>query len=634
MKKSPKYFFNLTRVLLMTCLISGTMVLAQDVSGSGELMSRDKIEPQYKWNLEDIYKTEDDWKNDFNWLKEKADEYVSFQGKIGNSAGELLACLKFDDEVSIKLQRVTLYSNLAKDLDLSNAKYQSMNEEVSSLYTKISTASSFIRPEILTIPENKLAEFLKSNKDLTVYKQKLDDLFRMKAHTLPKEQEELVALASPVMQVPYNTFSMFENADIEFPKVEGEDGKEVHISHGRYYAALYSQDRDYRERVYRGFYKPFMHYKNTLVSLFNGNIKTNIFNAKARKYKSSRAAALDVNNIPLEVYDNLVKIVNENLEPLHRWAKVKKEYLKINDLHAYDTYVTLFPSKEDKYSYEEGKELTLKALKPLGDKYIADLKNAYNNRWIDVYETKGKRSGAYSSGSTYGVHPYVLLNWNDQLNDVFTLAHEMGHNMHSFYTGNTQPFPYADYSIFLAEIASTANEALLLDYLIEHAKDKQEKLALIEKYLSNITTTFYRQTRFAEFEQETNEITEEGKSLNSEDLCKMYGDMYQKYWGPEMVVDTEETFTWARIPHFYYNFYVFQYATGFAASAALVAKIKKEGQPAIDKYLNFLSSGESEYPIETLKKAGVDMTSPEPVLAVVKKMNDLLDQMEELLKSK
>lgn len=365
--------------------------------------------------------------------------------------------------------------------------------------------------------------------------------------------------------------------------------------------------------------------------MFNGNLKSLNFSAKARKYSSDRAAALDENNIPLSVYDNLVNSAYNNTSPLHRWCEMKKKVLGLPDMHAYDTYVTLFPSVSKDYSYDEGVELVLKALAPLGEDYIKSLKTAFDNRWIDVYETKGKRSGAYSSGTTFGVHPYVLLNWNNQLNDVFTLAHEMGHNMHSYYTGLNQPYPYANYSIFVAEVASTMNEALLLDYLIEHASTKEEKLSLIEKNLNNITTTFYRQTRFAQYEQMVHEKTEKGEPLTADLLSDMYGELYQAYWGPGMTVDEEEKLTWTRIPHFYYNFYVYQYATSFAASQALAEKVKIEGKPAIEKYLKFLQSGSSVYPIDVLQITGVDMTSEETIMAVVKKMNSLLDQMEQLL---
>ena len=630
-----KNFFenNLLRSVLILNLIlnlfSSNLNIAQN---KGDLPNRKDIAVDQTWNLADIYATPDLWEKDYKLLESSISKYSEFKGKLGSSASELLNCLKFDDENGIRVSRLYLYSSLAKDLDLGNAENQARYERISALSSTLSAASSYIRPEILEIPENKLWEFVKNEVGLKVYEHQLQDLLRTKAHTLSPREEELMALSAPVREVPYNVFGMFNNADIQFPMVKGENGgDEIKISHGRYGAALYSTDRDYRKRVYKGLYEPFKNYKNTLVALFNGNIKASMFNVKARNYESTRAAALDANNIPLSVYDNLVNTVNQNLEPLHRWGKLKKKILGIDSLHAYDTYVTLFPGVKKEYNYEQSKEILLKALKPLGEDYLKSLQLAFNNRWIDVHETKGKRSGAYSSGVSYGVHPYVLLNWSDQLNDVFTFAHEMGHNMHSYYTEKNQPYPYANYSIFVAEVASTANEALLLDYLIENAETKEEKMALIENQLTSMTLTFFRQTRFAEYEELVHQKTEAGEALTPDVLCKLYGDMYQKYWGPEMVVDDEETYTWARIPHFYYNFYVYQYATSYAASQELVAQIKKEGQPAIDRFLSFLKAGSSKYPIDVLKTAGVDMTSPKPVLAVVNKMNELLDKLEALL---
>ncbi len=613
-------------------MMFGGNYLAQDEAGA--LPTRETIDEQYKWNLEDVYKTAADWEKDFQWVKENLNGYEKFEGKISESPQQLLAALKFDEEMGIKIARLYLYANLSKDLDLANSENQGRYDRISRLASQVSAASSFMRPEIIAIPETKLWEMVDSEEGLKIYKHMFDDLLRTKKHTLSPEMEELLALASPVTSVPYNVFGVFKNAEMKYPSIKDENGNEIAVSDGRYYAGLYSTDRSYRERIYKAYYEPFKEYKNTFATLFNGNLKAISFNARARKYETDRQAALDANNIPVSVYDNLVNTVQENLEPLHRWAELKKRVLGLEDFHAYDTYVTLFPSVKKEYTYDKAKELVLDALKPLGDDYISHLKTAFENRWIDVYETKGKRSGAYSSGTTFGVHPYVLLNWNNQLNDVFTFAHEMGHNMHSFYTGQNQPFPYADYSIFVAEVASTTNEALLLDYLIEHAKTKEEKLALIEKNLNNITTTFYRQTRFAAFEQWAHAQNEKGEALTPEGMSEKYGKMYQDYWGDAMTVDEEETYTWARIPHFYYNFYVYQYATSFAASQAIAAKIKAEGQPAIDKYLNFLKSGSSKYPIEILKEAGVDMNSPEPILAVVKKMNELLDKMEELLNEK
>jgi oligoendopeptidase F len=410
-----------------------------------------------------------------------------------------------------------------------------------------------------------------------------------------------------------------------------EKGNEIEITHGRYSAAMYSLDREYRKRFYKNYYLPYIEHKNTLATLFSGNIKADLFYAKTRNYSSSREAALDENNIPLSVYDNLVQSVTDNLAPLHRWTKLKKEFLNLDALHPYDAYVTLFPSIKDEYSYEKGMDIVLESLKPLGNTYINDVKYAFSNRWIDVFETKAKRSGAYSSGTTFGVHPYVLLNWSNQLNDVFTLTHEMGHNMHSYYAGKSQPYQYADYSIFVAEVASTLNEALLLDYLIDNSSSTEEKLFLIEKHINNIITTFYRQTLFAKFEQIVHDKNQNGIALTPDFLSNLYKDLHMQFWGDSIEMDPEEALTWARVPHFYYNFYVYQYATSFAASEALVSIIKTGGEDAISNYLNFLHSGNSDYPINVLKNAGVDMKTPKPIIAVTNKMNGLIDKLESLL---
>ncbi len=622
------------KVFIMFGLIMGSNLYAQETKG-GDLPKHSEIDEQYTWNLSDIYVTEAAWENDFKYVEENLNEYSKFVGKVGSSAKDLLDVLKFDEVISIKIDKLALYAGLAKDLDLSDSKFLALDERISSLSAKVAAASSFLRPELVAIPKEKLAQYTNDETELRVYAQFFDNLYRTASHTLTPEMEEILALASPVYDVSANTFSFLSGADIQYPYVQGEDNKtDVKVSAGRYTSGLYSTNREYRERVYKGFYKPYIEYKNTYLSLFSGNIKSQIFNAKARKYTSTREASLDPNNVPLSVYDNLVNSVNANIKVLHRWCELKKKILNLNDFHPYDTYVTLFPSVKSTYPYQAGKEMVIEALKPLGEEYGKNLKMAFDNRWIDVYETQNKRTGAYSSDDAYGVHPYVLLNYNEELSDVFTLAHEMGHNMHSYFTVTTQPFPYANYSIFVAEVASTANEAFLLDYMIQNAKSKEEKLALIEKELNKITTTFFRQTRFAEYEQFVNEQMEKGVALTPEFLTQSYKDMYQKYWGPSMITDDEEGYTWARIPHFYYNFYVYQYATSYAASQILFEKIKKEGQPAIDKFLNFLKSGSSKYPIEVLKVAGVDMTSPEPIQAVVDRMNQLMDEMEKLLAEK
>ncbi len=603
--------------------------------GIGAVPTRDKIEEKYKWDLTHIYKSEDLWEEDFRWIESKLPEYKKYEGTLSRSPEDLLKCLKFDDEIGIKLDKLRLYSMLAKDSDMKDTKYQSMEGRINSLYVKVTAASSFIRPELLQIEDRKLREMIESLDELKVYKHSVEDLLRTKSHTLLKEQEEILALANEITHVPYNTFSMFTNADLKFPFTKDETGNEIEITHARYYAAIYSPDRDYRKRAFESYLKPFKQNANTLSVLFNGSIKSNIFYAKARKYKSAREAALDRNCIDISIYDNLIEATNRNLKPLHRWASIKKKLLNLKEFYPYDVYVSLFSLKgEKKYSYEEGKKIVLETLKPLGEEYLKSINTAFNNRWIDVYETQAKKSGAYSSGSTYGVHPYVLLNWTDLLNDVFTLTHEMGHNMHSYYTGITQPYPYANYSIFLAEVTSTFNESLLLDYLIEHSESPDEKLFFLEKYLNNISATFYRQAMFAEFEKSAYDRSEKGETLTPDVLCRMYKNIFQKYWGPEMVVDELEEYTWARIPHFYYNFYVYQYATGFAASEILARKVKTEGKPAVEKYLNFLKAGSSDYPLNILKSAGVDMNSSEPVSAVTEKMELLLNEMESLTLSK
>lgn len=604
---------------------------AETIDGKFEFEHRAEIPEEHKWQLSDIYKTEDDWEAVFEKVKNAADKYPKFKGTLAKSSDNLKACLQFDEEVGIELGKLFLYAMLSKDVDLSDSQNNSRYERLTLLYSQLGAVSSFITPEILQIEEKNLWQYVEEQEFLKTYKHYFHNLLRKKEHTLSPQEEKIMALASTVTSIPYNTFSMFDNADIQFPKIKDEKGEEVEISHGRYTASLYSLDRNYRERVYRNYYVPFKEYRNTLTTLFNGNLNAAIFNAKARNYKTTLEASLEPNNIPVSVYDNLINTVADNLTPMNRWGKIKKKVLNVDALHPYDSYVTLFPNFNREYTYEESKEILMEALKPLGEDYLKNMKKAFDERWIDVFETKGKRSGAYSSGTTFGVHPYVLLNWQNQLNDVFTFAHEMGHNMHSHYTGETQPYPYADYSIFLAEVASTMNEAFLLDYLIDNAETEEEKLSLIEKHLNNVTTTFYRQARFADFEKKVHAITEHGEVLTHEKLCKLYGENYSQLWGDVMTVDEEETYTWARVPHFYYNFYVYQYATSFAASQQLAEKVKAEGQPAIEKYLNFLKAGSSKYPIDVLTEAGVDMTTPDPIKAVVTKMNKLLDQMESIL---
>lgn len=593
---------------------------------------RDEISTIYKWDLTQIFKSDDDWETEFKSVSEKIAGYQKFEGTLSENSENLFACLKFDEEINIKLDQLHLYAMLSKDSDMRISKYQSMDDRIKSLYSKAGAASAYIRPELLRIPYEKLLSMIEHNKKLKIYKHFIEDLLRSKKHTLSNPEEKILAMAAELTQTPYSAFSIFTNADLPMPMVEDEFGVPSELSHGRYYSAMYSKDRNYRARVFKSYLNSYKSYINTLNVLFNANLKSNIFNARARNFNSSLEASLHRNNIPVSVYHNLIDSANKSLEPMYRWAAIKKRLLGIDELYPFDVYVTVFNSHNEKqYSYEEGVNIVLNSLKIMGEDYLSSLNKAFSNRWIDVYETKAKKSGAYSSGTTYGVHPYVLLNWTDLLNDVFTLAHEMGHNMHSYYTGLNQPYPYANYSIFLAEVASTFNESLLLDYLLEIATTREEKLFLLERYLNNLTSTFYRQVMFAEFEMIVYDRTEKGESLTSDVLCGLYKNIYQKYWGPDMRVPEEEEYTWARIPHFYYNFYVYQYATGFAASEVLAKKVKTEGEPAVKKYINFLKAGSSDYPINILEAAGVNMNTMEPVSAVSQRMHEVLNEMENLL---
>jgi len=599
---------------------------------SRNIPERTEINDEHKWNLSDIFRNDEEWENVFKSASGKISGYKKYEGTLAESSDNLLACFRFDEEINITLDQLYLYAMLSKDSDMRVGKYHSMDDRIKSFYSQVGAASSFIRPELLKIPDEKLLGMIESNDALKIYKHSIEDLLRSKKHTLSNSEEKILAMTSELTQTPYNTFSILTNSDIKLPFVEDENGEMSELSHGRYYSAMYSKDRDFRARVFEAYLSSYKSYINTFTVLFNGNLKINIFNAHARNFNSALESALHKNNIPISIYHNLINSASKNLQPMHRWAALKKRLLGLEKLCPYDVYVTIFNShNERKYTYEEGVEIVLNSMKVMGDDYLASLQKAFNNRWIDVFETKAKKSGAYSSGTTFGVHPYVLLNWTDLLNDVFTLTHEMGHNMHSYYTGQHQLYPYANYSIFLAEVASTFNESLLLDYLLKISKSKEEKLFLLERYLNNLTATFYRQVMFAEFEMIVHDRTEKGESLTAEMLNDLYKKIYQKYWGPEMFVPEEEQYTWARIPHFYYNYYVYQYATGFAASEVLAKKVKTEGDNAVNGYLNFLKAGSSDYPINILKSAGVDMNSPEPVQAISNRMNEVLNEMENLL---
>ncbi len=615
--------------LLLFIIIAG---VATEMSAQS-LPTRDKIQDKYKWDLTHIYKTDAEWEADYNAVAKDIPTFSKHKGTLGRDAQSLLAALNDYYELEKRFVKLYFYSSMARDLDVSDGKYQTMFQKTQKISADFSAATSFFMPELMELPAETVKKYIIVEKGLKVYEHTLDNMMRQKQHTLSAKEEELLAKMSPIMGIPNETYGILNDAELPFPTIKDKDGNDIELSHGRFRSSLYSNDRDYRMRVYKGYYEPYKQLLGTYAALYNGRLKTRLINSEIRHFNSPLEAALFEDNIPVAVYDNLIKSVHQNIKTLHRWANLKKKVLKVSELHPYDTYASLFPGSTKEYTFEEAKEIIMKALKPMGEEYMKALQMCFDNRWIDVYETKGKRSGAYSNGCGCGVHPYILLNWNNTLDDVFTLVHELGHNMHSFFTEKTQPYHYANYSIFVAEVASTTNEALLLDYMLENAKTNEEKSMLIEKFLLNAQQTFFRQAHFAEFEKITHERAAKGEIMTAEELSKLFGDLYQQHWGSAMVTDPEETTSWARVHHLTkYNFYVFQYSTGFAAAQAFAENIKKQGKPAIDKYLEFLSSGNSLYGIDVLKRAGVDMTTPDPINKTIEKMNKYLDQLEAILK--
>ncbi len=624
--------------VFVTLIVSSFLVLnagtvAHPALAQEKVPTRDEIAPHHMWDLTDLFESDQAWESAFRGVSEKLKDFEKYQGKLGQSPDMLLECLELSEEASIQMGLLYSYAAKKRDQDLGNTTYQAMSQRAQSLMTKMANATAFMEPEILSISEEKLERFLKESEELRLYEHHLEDIRRVKDHILSKEQEELLAITTDVMAGSFQAFRMMTNADFTWDTITDEEGNQVEMSQGRYYLYMTSPDRRVRHDAYKELYVPYEAHLNTITSLLTTSLKADVFYSRARKYDSALAAALSGPNVPVEVYHNLVNTLNDNLEPLHRWAEIKKRVLDLDELHPYDTYAPLFPEFEKTYTYEEAQEIIKIALEPLGEKVQNILDRAFNERWIDVYENVGKRGGAYSSGA-YGVHPYILMNFDGTLTSVSTLAHELGHTMHSYLTNEVQPYIYADYAIFNAEVASTTNEALLFRYLIEHAGSEEEKLSLLQEYIQRFGSTFYRQTRFAEFDLLVHEMVENDEPLTHEVLNESFGKHYQKFWGPAMVVDEEESISWSRIPHFYYNFYVYTYATSFAASQAIVKGILEEGDPAVSRYLEFLSSGRSDYPVELLAKAGVDMSTPEPIKATTRTMHGLLDQIEEILAGK
>lgn len=601
------------------------------MSDKKKLINRSEQEKKNTWAIEDLYVSDDMWQKEYDQINEMLPKALEYQGRLGKSAELLYDFLQLSDEISKLLERVYVYANQKYHEDTNNPIYQDLSNKANTLSVQIDSGLSFATPEILSIPEETISQFRIDNEDLKLYNFYFNDILRQKPYILSGEMEELLADAGEMAEAPSNIFSMFNNADIRFPKIKDEEGDEVQITHGRYVRLLESEDRRVRKDAFQGLYKTYDSFRNTLAASYSSNVKQEVFFAKARKYSSTLEKALDGGNIPVDVYSNLIAAVHDNMDIMYRYVKLRKKLLGLDELHMYDMYTPLVSDVKMELPFEEAKKIVAEGLEALGEDYGKILKEGYDNRWIDVYENENKRSGAYSWGA-YGTHPYVLLNYNDTLDNVFTLAHEMGHAIHSYYSDETQPYVYAGYRIFVAEVASTCNESLLIDYMLKNTKDKKEKAYLINHFLDKFKGTLFRQTMFAEFEMITHRMVEEGESLTADSLCKIYHDLNKLYFGDDVVIDSEIDMEWARIPHFYNAFYVYQYATGYSAAIALSRRILNEGKSAVDDYINFLSSGSSNYPIELLKKAGVDMSTKEPVNQALKLFSELLDQMEELMK--
>ncbi|MBO5098469.1 MAG: oligoendopeptidase F [Agathobacter sp.] len=596
-----------------------------------ELKARNDIPEQYKWNMQDLFATDELWEEEAKQLQELAKEIAQYQGKLSESAATLLAFLKKSDELDFHAERVIVYANQKYHEDTAVSKYQGYMAKAGSIGVEVGSAMAFMEPEILAMDTATLERFFKEEPGLEHYRRMIDTILRDKEHIRSAEVEAVLAMAQDMAAAPSDIFSMFNNADIKFPSVTDVEGNRIQITHGNYISLIENKDRTLRKEVFRGLYNEYKKHANSVAAMFQAQLKKESFYAKVRNYPSVRAMHLASGNIPESVYDNLIETVHKHLPAMHRYVSLRKKLLGVERLHMYDLYVPIVEDTGKEYPYEVAKELVKKAIIPMGEDYVAVASAGMDHDWVDVYENENKRSGAYSWGA-YGTHPYVLLNHQDNLDSVFTLAHEMGHAMHSYHSDKKQSITYAGYLIFVAEVASTCNEALLMHYLLENCEDEADRKYLINHQLESFRGTLFRQTMFAEFEKIVHQRIADGESLTKEDICKIYHDLNVMYYGPDMIVDEEIDYEWMRIPHFYTSFYVYQYATGYSAAIAFSKKILEEGKPAVDRYIdNFLSGGSSKDPIDLLKDAGVDMSKPEPVDDALCVFENYLEMLESLV---
>lgn len=595
-----------------------------------EIKNRKDIPIEHTWALGDLYTSDDEWKKDLENLKKMLPKIESYCGKLGESADTLLSFLKQQDELSIFLDRFANYSMRKADEDTKNTTYQGLKDQTAGIYVALSSALSFAEPEILAISDSILEKFYVQKPELKTYKRYLDDIRRKKAHILSNAEEKILAAAGDLAQSPDDIFGLLNDADMTFDSVSDIEGKRYPVTHATFISLLHKTDRSVRKAAFESLYKTYEAHKNTSAAILSAQMKQLNFFSKMRKYDSPLHAALDNSNVNPQVYYNLIEAVHENMDYMYRYVRLRKKLLKVDELHMYDLYAPMVSDAEREIPFEETKANIRKALSVLGDDYTALLDEGFKNRWIDVYENAGKRSGAYSAGCR--IHPFVLLNYKNNLDSEFTTVHEMGHALHSYLSNKNQPVIDSDYVIFVAEVASTCNEALLMQYLLKNTTDKKERAYLINYFLEQFRTTLYRQTMFAEFELKMSQMIQNGESINSETACKTYHDLIDLYFGKDIVHDAKINLEWARIPHFYYNFYVYQYATGFSAAIALSQKILTEGEPAVKAYKEkFLSAGCSKDPVSILKDAGVDMSTKKPIEDALKLFGSLIDEMDTLI---
>ena len=596
-----------------------------------KLPKRSEVDVELTWKLEDIFASESEWEKALSEAMSLADEIAGFTGRVGESADTLYKVLETYEKCCLKIHLVYGYAFKMRDVDTTSTYAQKLYSKVMSADVEVSEKIAFMEPEIIAVDEETMNKFYTEKPELNKYKIYITEVRRGKEHSLSPELEKFLAGANELADLPYEVFATLDNADLKFPEITNEKGEKIQITNGRFVPLEESKDRRVRKEVFEKYYETYGNFKNTSASLYAGQVKQLMFYARARKYSSTLEAAVDGNNVSPEVYKNLVEAVNDNLDKMHRYVRLRKKLLELDELHMYDVYVPIVKDYDAKYTIEEAKELVLKAVEPLGTNYVNLIKKAFAERWIDVVENEGKRNGAYSSG-VYGVHPFVLLNFNGTLDNVFTLAHEMGHAMHSYFSNEAQNYLDSRYKIFVAEVASTTNEVLLMEYMLKNAKDNKERAYLLNHYMDSFKGTVFRQTMFAEFEKTSNEMAESGEPLTHENLTKLYLDLNKKYYGEAMISDDLIGYEWMRIPHFYYNFYVYQYATGFSAAVAIANRVLKEGETAVNDYMKFLQSGCTKDPVSLLRIAGVDMATKEPINSALQVFERVIEEMEELTK--